>query len=126
MSIGQRITKARKHRKISQARLATLIGVSRGACGQWEREITCPSTAHLASLALFLEVNFEWLATGRGEMEYVGGVNERAPIYNASDNATDSVTNFTLTDGQKKWLEIYNRSSKEQRALLLAYFQTIR
>jgi len=118
MSIGQRITEARKCRNISQARLAVLIGVSRGACGQWEREITTPSVAHLSTLATFLGVRFEWLTTGRGEMDYVVGVNERAPAYGE--------VGVSLSEEQQKWLEAYNRLSKGQRTLLLAFLQTLR
>jgi len=119
MSIGQRIIEARKCRNISQAGLAVLIGVSRGACGQWEREITTPSVAHLSNLARFLGVRFEWLATGRGEMGYVADVNERAP-------AVYGKTGIALTEEQQKWLEVYSRLSKGQRASVLAFLQTIR
>ena len=47
-----------------------MLGVSRGACGQWERGITVPSVMNLSKLAWHLNVYFEWLATGRGEIEY--------------------------------------------------------
>jgi len=67
MDLADRIAKARKSRKLSQTQLATVLGVSRGACGQWEAGFSPPSSKRLADLARVLEVPYEWLATGRGE-----------------------------------------------------------
>jgi transcriptional regulator with XRE-family HTH domain len=41
--------------------------VSRGAVSQWESGTTEPSAANLRSVAVETGVNYEWLATGRGE-----------------------------------------------------------
>ncbi len=65
MKIGERILFARKQVGLSQTHLASTIGVTRGACSQWERGVTVPSVEHLSSLAIELSVSFEWLATGR-------------------------------------------------------------
>ena len=66
---SDRIAFARKRMGPSQAQLASALGVSRGACGQWEQGVSTPSVAHLIELAKVTEVSFEWLATGRGPME---------------------------------------------------------
>jgi len=66
MSIAERILFSRKQKKFTQDELAKLIGVSKSACGQWERGLTTPSVENLSRLAIVLEVQFEWLATGRG------------------------------------------------------------
>jgi len=68
MSIGTRIRHARKQKKLTQLQLADMIHVSKSACGQWERGRTSPTIENLSHLAISLEVNFEWLATGRGDM----------------------------------------------------------
>lgn len=83
MSIAQRIIIARKLKNISQSKLAEFMKVSRGSCSQWERAITTPSVEHLSKLALLLDVNFEWLATGRGERDYkdLNSVKEHAGTY---------------------------------------------
>lgn len=53
---------------LSQARLATIVGVQRSAVTHWESKTgKWPTLAHLAALARATDVNFEWLATGRGE-----------------------------------------------------------
>lgn len=66
MNIGERITLARKEKNISQAKLAELIGVTRGSCGHWEQNSSMPSVENLIRLSITLEVGFEWLTTGRG------------------------------------------------------------
>jgi transcriptional regulator with XRE-family HTH domain len=67
-AFSDRITYARKRMGLSQSQLAGMLGVSRGACGQWEQGVSLPSVAHMAELARIMEVSFEWLATGRGDM----------------------------------------------------------
>ena len=66
---SDRITFARKRLGLSQAQLASMLGVSRGACGQWEQGVSTPCVAHMSELARVTEVSFEWLATGRGNFE---------------------------------------------------------
>ena len=63
---SDRITFARKRLGLSQAQLASILGVSRGACGQWEQGVSTPCVAHMSELARVTEISFEWLATGRG------------------------------------------------------------
>jgi transcriptional regulator with XRE-family HTH domain len=63
---SERIAFARKRMNLSQSQLASILGVSRGACGQWEQAVSTPSVAHLSELARVTDVSFEWLATGRG------------------------------------------------------------
>ncbi len=70
MSIAARILSSRKQKKLTQDKLAMLIGVSKSACGQWEHGLTSPSVENLSRLAIVLEVQFEWLATGRGERDF--------------------------------------------------------
>lgn len=64
-----RIRLARRHGGLSQAALATAVGVQRSAVSHWEASPgKSPSAAHLCQLALATGVQFEWLATGRGKM----------------------------------------------------------
>jgi len=68
--MAERIYLCRKQKKITQEALAEQIGVTKAACGQWERGLTSPSVENLSKLALVFDVYFEWLATGRGEKDY--------------------------------------------------------
>ncbi|MEM7083068.1 MAG: helix-turn-helix transcriptional regulator [Pseudomonadota bacterium] len=65
-TIGKRIQKARKDKELRQADVANHLSVSKGAVSQWELDMNEPSTANLGLLAVYLDVSFEWLATGRG------------------------------------------------------------
>ncbi len=69
MTPQQRIRLARRHAGCSQAQLAKLVGVMRSAVSHWESPLAKnPSMKHLREIALATGVQFEWLATGRGEM----------------------------------------------------------
>lgn len=63
-SIGERIKKARKSAGLSQADLATRIGVSQPAIANWESGIHDPRRLMLAKLADILETPLDWLAAG--------------------------------------------------------------
>lgn len=69
MTPQQRIRLARRHAGLSQASLGTAVGVQRSAVGHWEATRgKFPSVSHLRDIALVTGVQFEWLATGRGNM----------------------------------------------------------
>lgn len=75
-----RIRTARRKRGLSQAALANLLGLHRSAISQWEMvNGTLPSFDNLARVAVILDVSFEWLAMGRGEMLFEAPA-ERSPF----------------------------------------------
>ncbi len=55
----------RAERDISQYRLAQLLEVSRQAVSKWENDQSAPDTLKLIQLADLLDVDVEYLATGR-------------------------------------------------------------
>ncbi len=63
-SMGMRIKSSRQKTGLSQSEVSNMMHLSRGVCGQWERGIANPSTAHLSRLAKILGVSFEYLAMG--------------------------------------------------------------
>lgn len=67
--IGQRIKSARKLRQRSQKWLAEEVGVTQSSVSEWETGKSGLTVENLSALAKVLDVNFEWLATGRGEMD---------------------------------------------------------
>jgi len=117
MNLAQRIVHARNNKGFSQAQLAAMIGVSRGACGQWERGVTAPSVMNLSRLAWVLDVHFEWLATGRGEM-----------LYDASARETGMTGNqagcFIAAD-QKEVMAIYSGLPTRRKTTLLEFLRTL-
>ena len=69
MTSQQRIRLARRHAAMSQTQLAQAVGVQRSAVSHWEApQGKNPSVKHLCEIAMVTGVQFEWLATGRGQM----------------------------------------------------------
>jgi transcriptional regulator with XRE-family HTH domain len=70
MDSAQRIRLARRHAGLSQTQLAEKVGVRRSAVSHWESaEGKNPSMTNLRAVATVTQVQFEWLATGRGTMQ---------------------------------------------------------
>ena len=69
MTQQERIRLARRTASMSQNQLAQAVGVQRSAVSHWEAPLgKNPSVSHLREMALVTGPQFEWLATGRGEM----------------------------------------------------------
>lgn len=61
--IGKRLQTLRLERRLSQAEVAELLGVTQAAMSRWEDEAqpTIPSAAEIAELATFYGVSADWL-----------------------------------------------------------------
>jgi len=69
MTPQERIRFARRTAGLSQAQLAEAVGVQRSAVSHWEAPHgKNPSVSHLREVALVTGLQFEWMATGRGDM----------------------------------------------------------
>lgn len=69
MTPQERIRFARRTAGLSQAQLAEAVGVQRSAVSHWEAPHgKNPSVTHLREVALVTGLQFEWMATGRGDM----------------------------------------------------------
>lgn len=66
MSLGSRIRHVRKANKLTQGRLAALLGVTSQAVSQWERDETTPTFDNLAALSAHLGPNIDWLLGKEG------------------------------------------------------------
>jgi transcriptional regulator with XRE-family HTH domain len=65
--LSDRIRRARRLARLTQAQLAGHCSVRPSAAAQWEaRDGTAPTVENLVKIALATNVSFEWLATGRG------------------------------------------------------------
>ena len=81
MTSADRIRRARMHANLTQTELGAKLGLSRSAITQWERtQGTKPSMGNLAQVATVCEVQFEWLATGRGIMQ-IGDTHQEPPAH---------------------------------------------
>ena len=61
MTTGERITRARKNRDLTQEKLAEALGVSPQAVSSWERDEYLPETKNLTALADALDVTLDAL-----------------------------------------------------------------
>ena len=66
-TVGERIFKLRKDKKLSREFLGEKIGVSKTAIKNWEDGENSPKVEFLESLAKYFNVDFNWLVTGSGE-----------------------------------------------------------
>lgn len=114
--IGNRIKLARTASRKSQEWLAEEVGVRQTSVSAWERGAKDPATENLSRVAQALNVNFEWLATGRGEMElqYQPArvvLAESMPEYNS------------YTEEQREFLRLFDALPKGKREVLLTFMK---
>ena len=68
-TVGERIFRLRKDKKLSREFLGEKIGVSKTAIKNWEDGENSPKVEFLESLAKYFNVDFNWLVTGAGNGE---------------------------------------------------------
>ena len=61
MSIGKRLKEARIRRKMTQEDLAAAVGVTKGAIGNYETEVSSPKEAILIKLMEILQIDANYL-----------------------------------------------------------------
>lgn len=117
MSIGDRIKLAREAAAISKSELARRIGVHPSACIQWESPAgTHPKVEHLSAVAVVLDVGFEWLATGRGEMRPDTGVHDERPSYGRAESRA--------TPDEMRLLALFRKLSARKKSSVLDLLET--
>lgn len=118
MDSSQRIRLARRQAGFSQRELAARIGVQRSAVSHWESPTgKNPSLAHLQMLAVTVNVQFEWLATGRGEM--------RLPAEQALDSIAAAMGTLVDDDFELRLLRCFRRASARGRVLILEMAEVV-
>ena len=66
-TIGQRIRALRRSKKLTQAQLAKVAGVSSPAVTEWEKDSYLPKAASLEAIATKFGVTSEYILTGKGD-----------------------------------------------------------
>lgn len=64
MSMGKRISRARKIKGYTQEYVACTLNVSRQAVYKWEKDQTRPDTANLIALSELLDISVDYLVKG--------------------------------------------------------------
>jgi transcriptional regulator with XRE-family HTH domain len=117
--LSDRIRMARSAAKLSQAELATRVGVTPGAVAQWESPSgTKPGTERLEAIATVTGAVFEWLAIGKGDPRRRRKTrDDSTPALTLGDFAQD----FT----EEVLLDRFRRLSPQARGLLSDFLDVI-
>ena len=113
-TIGQRIRALRRAKKITQAQLAKVAGVSSPAVTEWEKDSYLPKAASLEAMANLFHVTTEYLLTGEGKTEpenkiitNVAKVNARmAPVLSWVQAGNWTNIESVNLDGIDEWLPL--------------------
>ena len=68
MTTGEKITKCRKEKGLTQEQLAQALGVTRQAVSRWEGDIAFPETDNLTKMSRLFGVSCDWLLNYDGEL----------------------------------------------------------
>jgi transcriptional regulator with XRE-family HTH domain len=118
--IADRIRRARRTARLSQSALAARVGVTASAVAQWEHpDGTCPTVARMQSVATATGVNFEWLATGRGQQQ-------RGFRSDAEETPAVKLDLFALDEAEETLLRRFRALSPRARQLLIGLLQELR
>lgn len=79
-TIGNRITKYRKSKGMTQEALAEKLGVSSQAVSKWETDTSCPDIAMLPKLCATLGITTDELLTGKMDAVRIMPANERKSL----------------------------------------------
>lgn len=79
-TIGNRITKFRKAKGMTQEELANQLGVSSQAVSKWENDISCPDISLLPKLCRVLGITVDELLTGKNDEVKMMPAEQRKPL----------------------------------------------
>lgn len=79
-SIGDRISKYRKEKGLTQEELANMLGVSSQAVSKWENDASCPDVSLLPQLCKILGISTDELLTGDNDEVKLVPVEQRKSL----------------------------------------------
>ncbi|TKF94942.1 helix-turn-helix domain-containing protein, partial [Vibrio sp. F13] len=88
MRFSDRLKTQRKLKGLTQESIAQCLSLTKVAISRWERGHSIPSGDVLNTLATILEVNAEWLLTGKNENEGVILVDFYKDVYASAGNGS--------------------------------------
>lgn len=116
--LSDRIRLARRTAKLSQGRLAKLLGVTASAVAQWEMPAgTTPSVFRLDEIANATGVSFAWLCTGKGDARRGRGFDDTTPALTRSS--------FAQSIEEEELLDSFRRLPPKIRALFTELIGTL-
>ena len=111
----ERFKRARRERGWSQTELARRMPVTQPSVAEWESGRKAPSMKNMVRLAKLLEVGFEWLSTGRGEVRPPSAysVSETTPVYEV------------MSPEERRLLNLFARLKPKEREALLKFLESL-
>lgn len=79
-TIGNRITKYRKLKNLTQEALAEQLGISSQAVSKWENDLSCPDISLVPKLCGVLGITTDELLTGKSEAVRLVPAEQRKPL----------------------------------------------
>ena len=104
MSIGQRLKEARIARKMTQPELADAVGVTKGAIGNYETDVSSPKEPILIRLMDVLQVDANYIYQDYIQISTLITADEKRLIdlYRGADDAARKIAMQTLENNPKK------------------------
>ncbi len=98
MTFGQKVSKIRKEKKLSQIEVANAVGVSRDAISKYERDDIIPSVENAKKIAKILNVSLDYLVSDEDKQDVldIDMINRIKEIQNL--NSEDKNTIVTIID----------------------------
>lgn len=87
-SFGQRLNMALKHKGLTAYKLSKELDLQQSTISNYKNDKTTPTSSTIKSIASILEVNYEWLLSGSGEM------NMKNNNFRIDDAAIEVPTNY--------------------------------
>lgn len=105
-SVAARLRHARKKRGKTQEDMALAIGKSQSSYAHYERGRNEPMRSTSMKICEYLKINFDWLLTGRGDME----TSKDRQIYNLLDSVEKEYDADPLIKGMLESLRLAVKS----------------
>jgi transcriptional regulator with XRE-family HTH domain len=130
MDIGTRIKSARKAAKITQEELGRAVGVSHAAVSLWESGSSKGlKSENLVKCANFLNVDIEWLVTGKGSPGDTPATYNK-PVLVKDSEPTHFHIDYTLLEEALKQLDSelngwHNLTYRRRARLIMSYYEDL-
>jgi len=95
MKLGQKISKIRKEKKLSQSDIAQAVGVSRDAISKYERGDIVPTVENTKKMADVLSVSLDYLVSENDVQEVIDNsmIQRVREIQRLSENDQNTIVN---------------------------------
>jgi len=107
MTFGQKVSKIRKEKKLSQIDVASAVGVSRDAISKYERDDIIPSVENAKKIAKILNVSLDYLVSEEDkqdvlDIDMIKRIKEVQNLNNEDKNTIVTIIDAFIRDTKTK------------------------